>query len=105
MSGYANTVNLNWMDRSIVFRNMWVQLIICIIVDAISLASSIADFTGAGIATNLVVAPMQTFVIYTMVGMERQGKPLMAMAFLEELAPVFWLPSCLIAWVYKVWWT
>lgn len=62
---------------------------------------------GLGEMADLAWAPFQTFVVYTLVGMEKHGKFFMALSFTEEILPLAtdWIPSCTLAWIYKVWYT
>lgn len=95
-------MKLSAVDKVRGLDSIWLQLVICIILDIVSLISSILDFTGAGIALNFIVAPIQTIWIGFMISAERQRNTLMVIAMVEELVPVFWIPSCLIAWFYKI---
>lgn len=96
------TETLNSLDRVQYLENLWIQLYLSITMDAISLASSILDYIGVGILMNAIIAPIQTSYIYAMIGEEPHAKPFMLMAFVEEMIPVFWLPSCTLAWYYKM---
>jgi len=94
--------NLSKLDKVPGLDNIVIQLVICLILDAVSLASSILDFTGAGILPNFIIAPVQTTWIYFMISAEKQKNTMMVIAMAEEILPVFWIPSCAIAWLYKI---
>jgi len=94
--------NLSKIDLVPGFDSLFMQLVICMILDAASLASSILDFTGAGILPNFIIAPIQTTWIYYMISAEKQRNTMMVIAMAEEIVPVFWIPSCFIAWIYKI---
>lgn len=94
--------NLSYLDKIKGVDSLWFQLVICIILDGASLVSSILDFTGAGILLNFIIAPIQTTWIGAMISAEKQRNTFMVIAFAEEIIPIFWIPSCSLAWIYKM---
>lgn len=86
------------LDR---YLDMWGQLALCLVLDAIGMASYLMP--GMGELADVAFAPVEALWIWFMLNGHPASATLFAgVGFLEEIAPFTDLyPGCTIAWLFK----
>lgn len=77
-----------------------VQLVLCFVFDALGMVTYLVPVIGE--FGDLVYAPIQAAFVGILAGRERFGLFFIGFSFAEEILPFTdFIPSCLIAWLWK----